>query len=65
MPDVIPELHETIRLIFDKLAEAERGNISHIMKITIVIITLKTENFKIPVDKSLHSVTMFIEYVKV
>jgi len=34
---VIPELHETIRYIFDKLAEAERDNISRLMKITDII----------------------------
>ena len=31
---VIPELDETIRFIFDKLAEAERDNTSRLMKIT-------------------------------
>jgi len=34
---VIPELHETIKFIFDKLAEAERDNISRLMKITDII----------------------------
>jgi V/A-type H+-transporting ATPase subunit D len=34
---VIPELHETIRFIFDKLAEAERDNISRLMKIADII----------------------------
>jgi len=34
---VIPELKETIRYIFDKLAEAERDNISRLMKITDII----------------------------
>lgn len=34
---VIPELRETIRFIFDKLAEAERDNISRLMKITDII----------------------------
>jgi len=34
---VIPELDETIRFIFDKLAEAERDNISRLMKITDII----------------------------
>ncbi|UCG47230.1 MAG: V-type ATP synthase subunit D [Phycisphaerales bacterium] len=34
---IIPELHETIRFIFDKLAEAERDNISRLMKITDII----------------------------
>jgi len=34
---VIPELQETIRFIFDKLAEAERDNISRLMKITDII----------------------------
>ena len=34
---VIPELHETIRFIFDKLAEVERDNISRLMKITDII----------------------------
>jgi V/A-type H+-transporting ATPase subunit D len=34
---VIPELHNTIRFIFDKLAEAERDNISRLMKITDII----------------------------
>jgi len=34
---VIPELHETIRYIFDKLAEAERDNTSRLMKIADMI----------------------------
>ena len=34
---VIPELDETIRFIFDKLAEAERDNTSRLMKITDII----------------------------
>jgi len=34
---VIPELHETIRFIFDKLAEAARDNTSRLMKITDII----------------------------
>ncbi len=34
---VIPELHETIKYIFDKLAEAERDNISRLMKIADII----------------------------
>jgi V/A-type H+-transporting ATPase subunit D len=34
---VIPELHGTIKFIFDKLAEAERDNISRLMKITDII----------------------------
>jgi V/A-type H+-transporting ATPase subunit D len=34
---VIPELHETVRFIFDKLAEAERDNTSRLMKITDII----------------------------
>ncbi len=34
---VIPELQQTIRYIFDKLAEAERDNISRLMKITDII----------------------------
>jgi V/A-type H+-transporting ATPase subunit D len=34
---VIPELHETIHFIFDKLAEAERDNISRLMKIADII----------------------------
>ena len=34
---VIPELRETIRFIYDKLAEAERDNISRLMKITDII----------------------------
>jgi V/A-type H+-transporting ATPase subunit D len=34
---VIPELHETIKFIFGKLAEAERDNISRLMKITDII----------------------------
>ena len=34
---VIPELQETIRFIFDKLAEAERDNTSRLMKITDII----------------------------
>ncbi|MBN1392001.1 MAG: V-type ATP synthase subunit D [Sedimentisphaerales bacterium] len=34
---VIPSLHETIRFIYDKLAEAERDNISRLMKIADII----------------------------
>lgn len=34
---VIPELHETIRFICDKLAEAERDNTSRLMKIADII----------------------------
>ena len=34
---VIPELHETIRFIYDKLAEAERDNIFRLMKIADII----------------------------
>ncbi len=34
---VIPELDETIRFIYDKLAEAERDNTSRLMKITDII----------------------------
>jgi len=34
---VIPELHETIRFIFDKLSEAERDNTSRLMKIADMI----------------------------
>jgi len=34
---VIPDLRETIRFIFDKLAEAERDNTSRLMKITDII----------------------------
>ncbi len=34
---VIPELHETIRFIYDKLAEAERDNTSRLMKIAGII----------------------------
>jgi len=34
---VIPELHQTIRFIFDKLAEAERDNTSRLMKIADII----------------------------
>ncbi len=34
---VIPELHGTIRFIFDKLAEAERDNTSRLMKIADII----------------------------
>ena len=34
---VIPELQQTIRFIYDKLAEAERDNISRLMKITDII----------------------------
>ncbi|MHC4622907.1 MAG: V-type ATP synthase subunit D [Planctomycetota bacterium] len=34
---VIPELRETIRFIYDKLAEAERDNTSRLMKITDII----------------------------
>ncbi len=34
---VIPELRQTIKFIFDKLAEAERDNISRLMKITDII----------------------------
>ena len=34
---VIPELHQTIKFIFDKLAEAERDNTSRLMKIADII----------------------------
>jgi V/A-type H+-transporting ATPase subunit D len=34
---VIPEIHETIRFIYDKLAEAERDNTSRLMKIADMI----------------------------
>jgi V/A-type H+/Na+-transporting ATPase subunit D len=34
---VIPELHDTIKYIFSKLADAERDNISRLMKITDII----------------------------
>ena len=34
---VIPELHQTIRFIYDKLAEAERDNTSRLMKIADII----------------------------
>jgi len=34
---VIPELQQTIRFIYDKLAEAERDNITRLMKITDII----------------------------
>ncbi len=34
---VIPELHETIKFIFAKLAEAERDNTTRLMKITDII----------------------------
>ena len=34
---VIPELYETIRFIYDKLAKAERDNISRLMKIADII----------------------------
>ncbi len=34
---VIPELHQTIRFIFNKLAEAERDNTSRLMKIADII----------------------------
>ena len=34
---VIPELQETIRFIYDKLAEAERDNTSRLMKIADII----------------------------
>ena len=34
---IIPELQETIRFIFDKLTEAERDNISRLMKIADII----------------------------
>lgn len=34
---VIPELHETIRFIYNKLAEAERDSTSRLMKITDII----------------------------
>ncbi len=34
---IIPELHETIRFIYDKLAEAERDNTSRLMKIADII----------------------------
>ncbi len=36
---VIPELHETIKFIYDKLAEAERDNTSRLMKIADIIRT--------------------------
>ncbi|GAH10459.1 unnamed protein product [marine sediment metagenome] len=34
---IIPELQETIRFIYDKLAEAERDNTSRLMKIADII----------------------------
>ncbi|MHC5120760.1 MAG: V-type ATP synthase subunit D, partial [Planctomycetota bacterium] len=34
---VIPETQETIKYIYDKLGEAERDNISRLMKITDII----------------------------
>jgi len=34
---VIPEVQQTIRFIYDKLAEAERDNITRLMKITDII----------------------------
>lgn len=34
---VIPELHETIKFIFDKLAETERDNTTRLMKIADII----------------------------
>jgi V/A-type H+-transporting ATPase subunit D len=34
---VIPETQETIKYIYDKLSEAERDNISRLMKITDII----------------------------
>jgi V/A-type H+-transporting ATPase subunit D len=34
---IIPRMEQTIRFIFDKLAEAERDNISRLMKITDII----------------------------
>lgn len=34
---VIPQLHETIKFIYDKLAEAERDNTSRLMKIADII----------------------------
>lgn len=34
---VIPELHETIKFIYDKLGEAERDNTSRLMKIADII----------------------------
>ncbi len=34
---VIPELHETIKYIYDKLGEAERDNTSRLMKIADII----------------------------
>ena len=34
---VIPELHETIRFIYDKLSEAERDNTTRLMKIANII----------------------------
>ncbi len=34
---VIPEIQETIKFIYDKLSEAERDNISRLMKITDII----------------------------
>ncbi len=34
---IIPEIHETIKFIYDKLSEVERDNISRLMKITDII----------------------------
>ena len=34
---VIPEIHQTIKFIYDKLSEVERDNISRLMKITDII----------------------------
>ena len=34
---VIPEIHETIKFIYDKLSEVERDNITRLMKITDII----------------------------
>ena len=34
---VLPELHETIRFIYDKLSEAERDNTSRLVKIADII----------------------------
>ncbi len=34
---VIPEIRETIKFIYDKLGEAERDNISRLMKIADII----------------------------
>jgi V/A-type H+-transporting ATPase subunit D len=41
---VIPETQETIKYIYDKLGEAERDNISRLMKIADIIPTSSADN---------------------